>query len=151
MNKGLFSSDNPCWGTPQELFRALDGEFHFGLDAAATASNAKCSSFFSPEVDGLAQNWDVGAGVFCNPPYGREIGRWVQKAYQEFQGGVEPIVLLLPARTDTRWFHDFIYGKAELRFLRGRVRFTDESGRPGEPAPFPSMIAIYRRVKNEQR
>lgn len=84
MNKGLFTSNNACWGTPQELFRALDGEFHFGLDAAATADNAKCSRFFSPEEDGLTQSWDVGAGVFCNPPYGREIWRWVQKAHQEF-------------------------------------------------------------------
>lgn len=80
--------------------------------------------------------------VFCNPPYGREIGKWVQKAFEEARGGY-PIVLLIPARTDTAYFHDYIYGKAEIRFVRGRLRFTDDEGNAADPAPFPSMVVIY--------
>ena len=83
-----------------------------------------------------------GGTVFCNPPYGREIGKWVQKAYEEAQAGT-PIVLLIPARTDTSYFHDFIYHKAEIRFIRGRLRFTDDDGNAADPAPFPSMLVIY--------
>jgi len=81
-------------------------------------------------------------------PYGREIGKWVQKAFEEARGGY-PIVLLIPARTDTAYFHDYIYGKAEIRFVRGRLRFTDDDGNAADPAPFPSMVVIYNgeRVK----
>ncbi len=91
---------------------------------------------------------DDTAAVFCNPPYGREIGKWVQKAFEEARGGY-PIVLLIPARTDTAYFHDYIYGKAEIRFVRGRLRFTDDDGNAADPAPFPSMVVIYNgeRVK----
>lgn len=84
--------------------------------------------------------------MFCNPSYGRKIGKWVQKAYQESQKGI-PVVLLIPARTDTRYFHDYIYGKAEIRFIRGRLRFTDDSGNASDPAPFPSMLVIYNGEK----
>ena len=100
------------------------------------------------ETDGLSQSWDRGGAVFCNPPYGREIGKWVQKAFEEARGGY-PIVLLIPARTDTAYFHDYIYGKAEIRFVRGRLRFTDDDGNAADPAPFPSMVVIYNgeRVK----
>ena len=105
---------------------------------------AKCPLYFTPETDGLKSSWKVAGGgtVFCNPPYGREIGKWVQKAYEEAQGGT-PIVLLIPARTDTSYFHDYIYGKAEIRFIRGRLRFTDDDGNAADPAPFPSMLVIY--------
>lgn len=87
--------------------------------------------------------------VFCNPPYGREIGKWVKKAYEEARGGGYAVVLLIPARTDTTYFHDYIYGKAEIRFVRGRLRFTDDEGNASDPAPFPSMVVIYNgeRVK----
>lgn len=85
----------------------------------------------------------VGGAVFCNPPYGREIGKWVKKAFEESQHINFPIVLLIPARTDTSYFHDYIYGKADIRFIRGRLRFTDEYGNSFEPAPFPSMVVIY--------
>lgn len=93
-----------------------------------------------------------GYSVFCNPPYGREIGKWVRKAYEEAQAGT-PIVLLIPARTDTTYFHEFIYHKAEVRFIRGRLRFTDEEGHASDPAPFPSMLVIYNgeAVRNERR
>lgn len=136
MNSALLSSKKLDWGTPQDFFDTLNEEFHFKLDAAATAQNAKCPAYFTPEMDGLSQSWTLGGAVFCNPPYGREIGRWVKKAYEEAQKGVR-VVLLIPARTDTNYFHDYIYGKAEIRFIRGRLRFTDDNGSAADPAPFP--------------
>lgn len=87
MNKALLSSKKMDWRTPADFFRELDLEFHFVLDAAASPENAKCSRYFTPEEDGLSQNWNVGGAVFCNPPYGREIGKWVQKAYSEHVRG----------------------------------------------------------------
>ena len=145
MNKALLSSEKMDWRTPEDFFRKLDQEFHFELDAAASPDNAKCSRYFTPEEDGLSQSWNVGGAVFCNPPYGREIGKWVKKAYDEFVRGGETIVLLIPARTDTSYFHDCIYGKAEIRFIRGRLKFEDENGAAMNPAPFPSMVVIYRK------
>ena len=144
MNAALLSSKNMCWCTPQDFFDKLNEEFNFVLDAAATDKTAKCALYFTPETDGLSQSWDCGGAVFCNPPYGREIGKWVQKAYQEATRLTKtPVVLLIPARTDTNYFHDYIYEKAEIRFIRGRLRFTDDSGKLAGPAPFPSMIVIY--------
>lgn len=142
MNAALLSSKNMNWCTPQDFFDRLDAEFHFVLDAAATKKSAKCEKFFTPETDGLAQSWDCGGAVFCNPPYGRQICKWVQKVFKESAGGY-PIVLLIPARTDTTYFHDYIYGKAEIRFIRGRLRFTDENENAADPAPFPSMVVVY--------
>lgn len=143
MNSALLSSKNMNWCTPREFFDELNKEFRFVLDAAATDKSAKCPRYFTPETDGLSQSWDCGGAVFCNPPYGREIGKWVQKAYREAMCGGEPIVLLIPARTDTSYFHDYIYGKAEIRFVRGRLRFTDEGGNKSNSAPFPSMVVVY--------
>lgn len=144
MNKALLSSVKMDWRTPKDFFRALNEEFHFGLDVAALPENAKCSRYFTPEEDGLSQNWNVGGAVFCNPPYGREIGKWVQKAYYEHVRGGGTIVMLIPARTDTSYFHDYIYGKAEIRFIRGRLKFEDENGAAMNAAPFPSMVVIFR-------
>ena len=144
MNKALLSSKKMDYCTPQDFFDQLDSEFHFALDAAATEKSAKCPAYYTPEADGLKRPWGiVGEGaVFCNPPYGREIGKWVRKAYEEAQRGVT-IVMLLPARTDTAYFHEYIYGKAEIRFIRRRLNFTDEDGKSYQPAPFPSMVVIY--------
>lgn len=143
MNEALFSSKKMDYCTPQAFFDQLNEEFRFTLYAAATDRSAKCPSYFTPETDGLKNPWSISGGaVFCNPPYGREIGKWVQKAYEEAMHGTT-IVLLIPARTDTSYFHDYIYGKAEIRFIRGRLRFTDEDGISSGPAPFPSMVAIY--------
>lgn len=150
MNAALLSSKNMCWCTPQDFFDKLNEEFGFVLDAAATDKTAKCGLYYTPETDGLSQSWDRGGAVFCNPPYGREIGKWVQKAHEEaIAGGGYPIVLLIPARTDTSYFHDHIYGKAEIRFVRGRLRFTDEEGNAADPAPFPSMVVIYNGKRGE--
>lgn len=149
MNSVLLSSKNMLWCTPQDFFDKLNEEFNFVLDAAATDNTAKCSLYYTPETDGLSQSWDCGGAVFCNPPYGREIRKWVKKAYTEANKGKNPIVLLIPARTDTTYFHDYIYGKAEIRFIRGRLRFIDGDGNAADPAPFPSMVVVYNRKDGE--
>lgn len=131
-----FSSQSNEWYTPQDFFDSLDREFHFTLDVAATVENTKCSRFFTMSDDGLSQSWDNEI-VWCNPPYGREIKKWVKKA-SEAKGGV--VVMLIPARTDTSYFHDYIYGKAEVRFIRGRLKF----GGSTNSAPFPSMVVVFR-------
>lgn len=133
--KPLFSSKTDDWETPDALFKALDAEFKFTTDVCATRSNAKCKHFYSPEQNGLAQKWE---GVcWCNPPYGREIKNWVKKGSKADC----TVVMLLPARTDTSWFHDYILDRAEIRFIRGRIKFSNSNN----GAPFPSMIVIFRR------
>lgn len=138
MNKSaMFSSETDLWETPQDFFDKLNNEFHFTLDVCALPENAKCEKFYTPKMDGLSQPWE---GVcWCNPPYGREIGAWVSKASYEAAVG-KTIVMLLPARTDTRWFHDWIYGKSEIRFIRGRLKFSGCKN----SAPFPSMVVVFR-------
>lgn len=131
-----FSSKTDQWATPQEFFNMLNQEFNFTLDPCADATNAKCSKFYTVEDNGLIQSWDNEV-VFCNPPYGREIGKWVEKASKAV-GGV--VVMLIPARTDTRYFHEYIYNKAEIRFLKGRLKF----GNATNSAPFPSMVVVFR-------
>lgn len=133
----MFSSATDLWSTPQAFFDELNREFCFSLDACALPENAKCSRYFTPEQDGLAQKW--GGHVWCNPPYGRTIGAWVRKGAESAGNGCV-VVMLLPARTDTAWFHEYIYQKAEIRFLRGRLKF----GGSRNSAPFPSMIVIFR-------
>ena len=141
MNKELmFSSKSEDWETPQDFFDSLNQEFHFSLDAAASDSNAKCPIYFTKRENALLKNWG-GYSVFCNPPYGREIGAFVKKAYEESKKPNTSVVMLLPARTDTKWFHEYILGKAEIRFLRGRLKF----GSAVNSAPFPSMVVIYRK------
>ena len=142
MDKVLFSSKKMDWCTPQMFFDALNTEFNFTLDAAATDKTAKCVEYFTPANDGLSQSWKTDGAVFCNPPYGREIGKWVRKACDEARNGTT-IVLLIPARTDTSYWHDYIFGKAEVRFVRGRLKFTDDDGNVAAPAPFPSAVVIY--------
>lgn len=145
MNEALLSSKNLNWCTPPEFFDELDQEFHFNLDPAATDKCAKCAKYFTPETDGLKADWG-GSRVFCNPPYGRNIGEWVKKGYEESQKPGTVVVMLIPARTDTSYYHDYIFGgKAnEVRFLRGRLYFTDEEGDPKGRAPFPSAVIIWR-------
>jgi phage N-6-adenine-methyltransferase len=148
MIKARISHENMGWNTPKDLFEELDREFHFVLDVASNDLNHKCVYYYTAEDDGLSQPWDVLRGaVFCNPPYGRILKRWVQKAYEESTKGTT-VVMLIPARTDTSWFHDIVLPHAEVRFLRGRVRYTDVYGIPaGDSAPFPSMIVIFKGVK----
>lgn len=137
MNSAVFySSKTDMWATPQDFFDALDAEFHFTLDACAVKENSKCAAYYTPEQNGLDQPWT--GQVWCNPPYGRNVGQWVKKAHDTASGGGF-VVMLLPARTDTRWFHDYIYGKTEVRFIKGRLKF----GSCQNAAPFPSMVVIF--------
>lgn len=129
----MFSSETDLWATPQWLYDHYDKQYQFTLDPCATRENAKCIRYFTKEDDGLAQSWD-GERVFMNPPYGREIGRWVKKAVESNAF----VVMLLPARTDTKWFHDYLYGTATIYFIKGRLKFGDAKN----SAPFPSMVAI---------
>jgi len=135
----MFSSKTEMWETPQDFFDKLNEEFHFTLDVCAIPENAKCENFYSPEIDGLKQPWK--GVVWCNPPYGRQIGSWVRRALSASVAG-NTVVMLLPARTDTRWFHEYIYRRnnVEIRFLRGRLHFNREKN----AAPFPSMIVVFR-------
>jgi phage N-6-adenine-methyltransferase len=128
------------WETPDDLFSQLDSEFHFTLDPASSDSNAKCPNHYTEADDGLSRDWG-GQTVFCNPPYGRELPKWVEKCASEARKPNTTVVMLIPSRTDTRWFHTWLYGKAEIRFLKGRVKFESNHQSQG-PAPFPSMVCI---------
>ena len=133
----MFSSAKDDWETPQDLFDKWNAMFAFNLDAASSDANAKCKRHFTVADDGLSQDWG-GCRVWLNPPYGRQIGKWVQKAYEEAQKPNTCVVCLLPARTDTAWFHDYCV-KGDITFLRGRLKF----GGCHNAAPFPSMIVVF--------
>lgn len=144
MNSVHFMSKKSDWETPQDLFNRLNDEFHFTLDAAASDLNHKLPHYYTEKEDGLAQDWG-GERVFCNPPYGsRETGLWTEKCWREAQKPDTLVVLLIPARTDRKSFHDFIYNKPNvaIRFLKGRLQFEDNGKKMGT-APFPSMICIF--------
>lgn len=131
---------NAEWSTPQEFFDRLNHEFRFNLDPCATDKNAKCTHYFTKADNGLTQPWD--GIVFVNPPYGHTIIQWTAKAQREAQRGAT-VVMLLPARTDTRWWHDHIIPSAnEIRFIRGRLYFTDQAGNTGR-SPFPSVVVVF--------
>jgi len=137
ISETLYSSKSDEWYTPQKLYEELDAEFHFNLDPCATPESAKCEMYYTKEQDGLSQKWG-GNRVFCNPPYS-EINKWVEKAYRETREDNTLVVMLIPARTDTKFFHNYIYGRSEVRFIKGRVHFSG-----ADRAPFPSMIVIFR-------
>lgn len=147
VDKAMFSSENDNWETPAWLFNILDQWFNFTLDACATEQNAKVAHFFSPEQDGLAQSWGEHV-VWCNPPYGRAIGAWVRKGHESAIMGAT-VVMLLPARTDTRWWWNHVR-HAEVRLLPGRLRF-ELGGKTLNSAPYPSAIAIWRPSDIEGR
>lgn len=133
-----FSSETDLWSTPQDFYDKLNAEFNFNLDPCATVDNHKCDKYFTIEDDGLSKSWD-GYTVFMNPPYGREIGRWMDKA----STARATVVCLVPSRTDTRWWHDNVIDKgAEVRFVRGRLKF----GGSKNSAPFPSAVVVYRNL-----
>ena len=136
MTSAITSSLTDEWATPQSTFDKLDAEFGFTIDVCATHENAKCEKHYTREDDGLAQVWS--GRCWMNPPYGREIGKWMGKAYESARAGAT-VVCLVPARTDTAWWHDFA-AKGEVRFLRGRLKF----GNAKTNAPFPSAVVIFR-------
>ena len=131
VNRGLFTSLRGDWKTPRALYQALDTEFRFDYDPCPA----------KPKIDGLRSDW--GNINFVNPPYGKEITKWIQKGYQESLKK-KTVVFLLPSRTDTRWWHDYIMKADEIRFIRGRLRFDDQKN----PAPFPSAIVVFKPKKN---
>ena len=135
---GCFSHKSDEWATPQALFDELNKEFNFNLDPCATKDNHKCDKYYTMQENGLTQNWG-GCRVFCNPPYS-QISEWVEKAFRESKNDNTLVVLLIPSRTDTRYFHNFIYNRAEISFVKGRLKFGDGKN----SAPFPSMLVIFR-------
>jgi phage N-6-adenine-methyltransferase len=133
-----FSSKTDLWATPRHLFDRLHEEFGFKTDVCALPENAKCERFYTPAEDRLQQEW---RGVcFMNPPYGRVIGKWVQKAFESSRDNGATVVCLLPARTDTRWWHEWVMRASETRFLKGRLKF----GGAKNSAPFPSCVVVFR-------
>ena len=138
MNRIVFSSKSDDWSTPQEIFDSLNQEFGFTLDVCADSGNSKCKRYITKEQNGLGSDWG-GELVFCNPPYS-QIAKWVQKCYEESIKPGTVVVLLIPARTDTKYFHDYILHRSEIRFIKGRLKF----GGGKYNAPFPSMVVIFR-------
>lgn len=138
MDKVMFSSASDEWATPQDFFDKLNEEFGFTLDPCANAENSKCAQYFTKEQNGLAQDWGTER-VYCNPPYGRGIGEWVAKCSRH--NGLA--VMLIPARTDTKWFHEYVYQRpnVEIRFVKGRLKFGNSSN----SAPFPSMVIVFNK------
>ena len=159
MNKVVWKSEKMDWCTPDSVFDPLDKEFGFNLDAAATTENSKCGKCITPEEDALTVCWKTrsrGGSVWLNPPYGRGLGDWFQKASEESEKGCT-VVMLLPARTDTKYWHEYVFKNelgelkdgVECRFLKGRIKFIGAQN----GAPFPSAIIIFRRkeVKSCQK
>lgn len=140
----MMSGERHDWATPPEVFDPLNAEFGFTLDVCAHDDNAKCDRFYTVRDDGLSQPWE---GVcWCNPPYGSGIGAWVAKARRSARAGAT-VVCLVPSRTDTAWWHDHVLGHAEIRYVRGRVRFV---GAPHN-APFPCAVLVYRPAQGKDR
>lgn len=133
-----FSSGSSEWDTPQDFFDKLNAQFDFTLDPCATEANAKCDKYFTPEDDGLSQSWK-GHTVFVNPPYGRGIGVWLKKGYEESKQHNTMVVMLIPSRTDTKWWHDYVMKAKEVHLVRGRLKF----GSSENAAPFPSAVAVF--------
>ena len=135
----LFSSKSDLWPTEQGFFDKMNRRYGpFDLDVCALPSNAKCARYFTPEMDGLQQPWR--GRCWCNPPYGKTIGLWLRKAWESSVEGAT-VVCLLPARVDTRWWHDYVAPyAAAIDFIKGRLRFGD--GR--YPAPFPSVVVVFK-------
>lgn len=140
-NNGRYNGNGRHWATPSEVFDPLHAEFGFTLDPCATHESAKCERYFTEEQDGLSRDWGKER-VFMNPPYGREVYAWTKKARESAERGAL-VVGLLPASTDLAWWHDDIVGRAEVRYLRGRVRFL--TGGPYRASGFfASVIVIWR-------
>ena len=140
-NAVMFSSNSDEWATPQWLFDELNNEFNFDLDPCASDENHKTPIYYTKYNSGLSQKWG-GCRVFCNPPYS-QISKWVEKAFEEGHKPNTLVVLLIPSRTDTKYFHDYILHRAEIRYIKGRLKFGDQKN----SAPFPSMIVIFRGPK----
>jgi len=127
------------WETPQELYDELNKQYGFTLDPCATKKSAKCDKYYTKEDDGLSKDWS-GEIVFMNPPYGREISKWVKKA-SETKSAV--VVCLIPSRTDTKYWHNYIFSKShKIMFIKGRLKFSGHKN----SAPFPSAIVVFDKM-----
>ena len=138
----IHSSNDMAWRTPQRLFDLLDSEFHFDLDAAASADNALCENYFTAQEDALTRDWSRYKSVWCNPPYGRELHRWMAKAFIESRHG-PTVVMLVMACTETRWWRDYAWRADEIRLVQGRIKFTRSTGEPAGAAPKGSAVIIF--------
>lgn len=152
MDDIFFSSKKDDWETPQKLFDKLDKRFHFDIDLAASDKNRKCEKYYTKKDDALSKEWS--GTCWCNPPYGRNIKHWVKKASDSCSNGCATIVMLIPARTDTIWFHEYIYKNknAKYIFVKGRIVF-EVNGKPmhgknSMRAPFPSMLVLFKKGVN---
>ena len=135
----MFSSKSNEWETPQDFFDKLNGALGpFTLDPCATDETAKCDTYFTQQDDGLFKDWD-GQTVFMNPPYGREISTWMRKAYMESLKPGTRVVCLIPARTDTKYWHEYCMKAKEIHFVKGRLKF----GGSANSAPFPSAVVVF--------
>lgn len=141
MNPVVLSSKSSEWETPKSVFDLLNAEFRFQLDAAASKENSLCVKFFSQTEDSLKQKWSEFQTIWCNPPYGRMVGKFIIKGWEASQSG-STVVFFIPARTDTKWWHDFC-SKGEVRFIKGRLKFGNRTNPDLNPAPFPSAIVIF--------
>ena len=148
MNNGLFTSDKNYWETPKNTFDKWDRLFHFTLDVCASDKNAKCEKYYTAENSCLDKDWS-GEVCWMNPPYGRDIHKFVRKAAEESLKGVTTVALL-PARTDTAWFHTWVFPYArKIYLIPGRLKF-ELNGQPGGSAPFPSMIVVFGKKMDKE-
>lgn len=136
INNAMFSSNRDDWETPLELFSQLDAIYHFDLDVCALPHNAKCDKYYTPDDDGLSKPWE--GTCWMNPPYGRQIGRWMEKAYKSSLVGAT-VVCLVPSRTDTAWWHDYAMRASKITYIRGRIKFVGAK----HGAPFPCAIVVF--------
>lgn len=143
MQREVFASSNTCeWETPQDFFDRWNEQYHFDLDVCATHENAKCSRYFTKEQNGLEEEWK--GNCWMNPPYGKEIREWMRKAYESMMEGAT-VVCLVPARTDTAWWHEYAM-KGKITFIRGRLKFGGQKN----SAPFPSAIVVFEGSGGEK-
>tara|TARA_R100000808_G_scaffold13439_1_gene32601 strand:+ start:2575 stop:3048 length:474 start_codon:yes stop_codon:yes gene_type:complete len=142
----MFSSKTGEWATPQEFFDKLDWRFGpFDLDPCASPNNTKCANFYTETEDGLSKSWE-GHTVFVNPPYGRGIDKWIKKGYEEARKENTRVTMLIPSRTDTKYWHDYVMKADEVYFVRGRLKFGDSEN----SAPFPSAVVVFDGSHRQQ-
>jgi site-specific DNA-methyltransferase (adenine-specific) len=142
--KVMFSSKSKVWETPQELYDYLSYDYKFTLDPCASANNTKCKKFYTEDDDGLTKSWE-GETVFMNPPYGRDIKKWLKKAYTEGQKPNTVVVCLIPSRTDTKYWHDYCMKAWKIHFIKGRLKFKNGTG-SNNSAPFPSAVIVFKNI-----
>lgn len=148
-NSTALTSNRGDWRTPKDLFDNLNREFHFELDAAANDENHLCPMYFTQDISAFINDWSEPT-VFCNPPYSRDIGQWIKRAWQQSRIHGNTIVLLIPSRTDTNWWHEFVMNYAdEIRLIKGRLKFTHPNEPESQSSTFPSAIVVFRNSKEK--